>query len=89
MIRADSLAGANLENENPGVLLQSALRFFKSLPGEERQKFVHHVTEKASRIGSDRSSLACGLIRALRTDPQGSSTSRWLEMPIVWHNVQS
>jgi hypothetical protein len=48
MICADFLAGANLENENPGVLLQSALRFFKFLPGEERQKFVHHVTAKAS-----------------------------------------
>ena len=48
MICADFLAGANLENENPEVLLQSALRFFKFLPGEERQKFVHHVTEKAS-----------------------------------------
>jgi hypothetical protein len=40
--------GANLENENHGILLQSALRFFNFLPGEERQKFVHHVTEKAS-----------------------------------------
>ena len=48
MICADFLAGANLENENPEVLLQSALRFFKFLPGEERQTFLHHVTEKAS-----------------------------------------
>jgi hypothetical protein len=48
MICADFLAGANLENDNSGVLLQSALRFFKFLPGEERQTFLHHVTEKAS-----------------------------------------
>ena len=48
MICADFLAGASLENENPEVLLQSALRFFTFLSGEERQKFVHHVTEKAS-----------------------------------------
>ena len=48
MMCADFLAGANLENENSGVLLQSALRFFKFLPGEERQAFLHHVTEKAS-----------------------------------------
>jgi hypothetical protein len=48
MICADFLAGANLENENSEVLLQSALRFFKFLPGEERQAFLHHVTEKAS-----------------------------------------
>ncbi len=48
MICADFLAGANLENENPEILLQSALRFFKFLPGEKRQTFLHHVTEKAS-----------------------------------------
>jgi hypothetical protein len=48
MICADFLAGANLEIENPEVLLQSALRFFKFLPGEERRTFLHHVTEKVS-----------------------------------------
>jgi hypothetical protein len=48
MICADFLAGANLENENTDVLLQSALRFFKFLPGEERQTFLQRVTEKAS-----------------------------------------
>ncbi len=36
MIGADFLVGANLENENPDVLLQSALRFFKFLPGEDK-----------------------------------------------------
>ncbi|MGA8735262.1 MAG: hypothetical protein WB558_15195 [Terriglobales bacterium] len=48
MICADFLAGANLENENPEVLLQSALRFFKFLPGEERKAFLDCVTEKAA-----------------------------------------
>jgi hypothetical protein len=48
MIGADLSAGAHLGKENPEVLLQSAVRFFKFLSGEERQKFVHHVTEKAS-----------------------------------------
>jgi hypothetical protein len=48
MICADFLAGANLENENPGVLLQSALRFFKFLPGEERRTFLHQVAEQVS-----------------------------------------
>ena len=48
MICADFLAGANQENENPEVLLQSALRFFKFLPGEERQTFLDNVTERAS-----------------------------------------
>ena len=48
MICADFLAGANLENGNTDVLLQSVLRFFKFLPGEERKAFLHQVAEKAS-----------------------------------------
>jgi hypothetical protein len=48
MIFADFLAGANLENENPDVLLQSALRFFKFLPGEDKQTFLQQIAEKAS-----------------------------------------
>ena len=48
MICADFLAGANLENGNSQVLLQSALRFFKFLPGKERKAFLDHFTEKAS-----------------------------------------
>jgi len=48
MIYADFLAGSNLGNDNPGVLLQSVLRFFKFLPGEERQAFLQNVTKKAS-----------------------------------------
>jgi len=47
MICAD-LAGANLENDDPTVLLQSMSRFFKFLSGEQRQAFLHEVTEKAS-----------------------------------------
>jgi hypothetical protein len=48
MICADFLAGANLENGNSHVLLQSMLRFFKFLPGEERKIFLDHFTAKAS-----------------------------------------
>jgi hypothetical protein len=48
MICADFLAGANLDNGNTDVLLQSVLRFFKFLPGEERKIFLHYVAEKAS-----------------------------------------
>ena len=48
MICADFLAGANLENENPEVLLQSALRFFKFLPGEEKRTFLDYVAEEVS-----------------------------------------
>ena len=48
MICADFLAGANLENENSELLLKSALRFFKFLPGEERRTFLDYVAEEAS-----------------------------------------
>ena len=48
MICADFLAGANLETEDPAVLLQSVSRFFKFLPGEQRRAFLHEVTGKAS-----------------------------------------
>jgi hypothetical protein len=40
MICADFLAGANLEDENSEVQLQSALGSFKFLPGEERRTFL-------------------------------------------------
>ena len=48
MICADFLAGANLENGNPQILLQSITRFFKFLPGQERLAFLEQVNEKAS-----------------------------------------
>jgi len=48
MICADFLAGANLDNGNSRVLLQSVLRFFKFLPGEERKALLDHFTGKAS-----------------------------------------
>jgi hypothetical protein len=48
MICADFLAGANLENKDPTALLRSPSRVFKFLPSEQRQAFLHEVTEKAS-----------------------------------------
>ena len=43
MICADFLAGTNLDNGSPEMLLQSISRFFKFLPGEQRQAFVAQV----------------------------------------------
>jgi hypothetical protein len=48
MICADFLAGASLDNGNPEILPSSMTRFFKFLPGEQRQAFVRCVTEEAS-----------------------------------------
>src|SRR5438128_7164807 len=48
MICADFLAGANLEDGNPDVLLHSLSRFFKFLPGQQRAAFLENLTEKAS-----------------------------------------
>jgi hypothetical protein len=40
MICADFLAGANLDNGNPEILLRAITNFFKFLPGEQRHKFL-------------------------------------------------
>jgi hypothetical protein len=48
MICADFLAGANLDNGNPEILLSSMTRFFKFLPGEQRKHFLSCLNEKAS-----------------------------------------
>jgi hypothetical protein len=48
MICADFLAGANLDNGDPETLLFSMARFFKFLPGEQRQRFLEGLSEKAS-----------------------------------------
>jgi hypothetical protein len=48
MICADFLAGANLDNGDGEVLLRSALRFFKFLPGGDRMTFLHRISEQES-----------------------------------------
>ena len=48
MICADFLAGANLDNGNPEILLHSIRQFFKFLPGEQRQAFLARAHQKAS-----------------------------------------
>jgi hypothetical protein len=45
MICADFLAGANLENGNSRVLLQSMIRSFEFLPDDERKEFLDHFTK--------------------------------------------
>ena len=48
MICADFLAGAKMDNGNSQGLLQSVLRFFKFLLGEERKAFLDQFAQKAS-----------------------------------------
>jgi hypothetical protein len=48
MICADFLAGANLDHGDPETLLFSMTRFFKFLPGEQRQTFLAGLGEKVS-----------------------------------------
>jgi hypothetical protein len=48
MICADFLAGANLDNGCPDLLLHSIARCFKFLPAEQQRAFVAHALEKAS-----------------------------------------
>ena len=47
MICADFLAGANLDNGNPDLLLYSLKRFYKFLPGEQRRAFVSELSPQA------------------------------------------
>ena len=46
MICADFLAGANLDNGNPDLLLNSISQFFKFLPGEQKHAFLQRVNEE-------------------------------------------
>ena len=48
MICADFLAGANLDNGDPEILLHSISRYYKFLPGEQQQAFLENVRGKAS-----------------------------------------
>jgi hypothetical protein len=48
MICADFLAGANLDNLDPDVLLQSVARVFKFLPRSQRQAFLDQANDLAS-----------------------------------------
>jgi hypothetical protein len=48
MICADFLAGANLNNGNPDVLLHSATRFFRFLSREQKGKFLQAVNGENS-----------------------------------------
>src|SRR6201981_1902206 len=48
MICADFLAGANLDNGNPETLLYSMTRFFKFLPGDQKQEVMGQLNENAS-----------------------------------------
>ena len=48
MICADFLAGANLDNSSPEILLHSMARFFRSLPGEQKHAFLSRISQRAS-----------------------------------------
>jgi hypothetical protein len=43
MICADFLAGANLDNDDPQLLLQSIRRFYEFLPSNQREEFMAQV----------------------------------------------
>ena len=47
MICADFIAGANLDNGQPDVLLYAVSRFYQFLPEEQRQAFAQLVSQGA------------------------------------------
>jgi hypothetical protein len=71
MICADFLAGAHLDNGDPQTLLFSMMRFFKFLPGEQRQGFLKNLRENASRARCASTLLPFGWIQ-YRTKSFGS-----------------
>jgi len=56
MICADFLAGANLDNGDPELLLHSIRRFFKFLPTQQREEFCaqlnHHERDATKATNS-------------------------------------
>jgi hypothetical protein len=48
MICADFLAGANLEDNNPEILLESLSRYYRFLPVSQREAFLSEISPKAS-----------------------------------------
>ena len=48
MICADFLAGASIDGGDPELLLQSMSRYYKFLPGPQRETFLSEVNRKAS-----------------------------------------
>ena len=48
MICADSLAGANLDGGDPGILLHSVCRYYKFLPQPQKQAFLADVQRNVS-----------------------------------------
>jgi hypothetical protein len=48
MICADFLAGANLDDGDPEILLRSAVRFYSFLPGQHKRAFLDQVAEAAA-----------------------------------------
>jgi hypothetical protein len=48
MICADFLAGANLDNGSPDILLHSIARFFKFLPGEQKHAFLSQANHRTA-----------------------------------------
>jgi hypothetical protein len=48
LICADFLAGAHLDNGDPGDLLDSFSRYYKFLPSEQQRAFLENLCQKAS-----------------------------------------
>jgi len=48
MICADFLAGANLDNGNPEILLSSISRYYRFLPAAQQRAFCDRVVESTS-----------------------------------------
>jgi hypothetical protein len=91
MICAAFLAGANLDNGDPETLLFSMTRFFKFLPGEQRQAFSRWPEREgimSSTFNEPRSSAIAIRSGVVRSSASAGSASRCLAVSTVWHHVE-
>jgi hypothetical protein len=84
MICADFLAGANLDNGDPQILLQSTLRVFKFLPTEQKAAFLQSSPKIAHEKRSVKKSATQARERRVRTTSSTSPRERQLAMPKLW-----
>jgi hypothetical protein len=85
MICADFLAGANLDNGDPGTLLFSAMRFFRFLPQDQKQIFLQKISQEAEWLATRPLPPGSGVVRE---SPSASFASRRLALSILRHEVK-
>jgi hypothetical protein len=83
MICADFLAGANLDNGNPQILLQSLRQYFEFLPHDQKQTFLGHVNAEFHEIHSTKTPASATAFGILQETLSRRFATGWLEMSVL------